>query len=190
MVKNTALLLFFLCIVATLLIGINLGKKIGKNTDVPNLPVPTNPPVSVSPTLIPTVQLNLPPTSSATTSANAETSTVTDQTCGFRLTFPSSYLKQKTENSQSQIFTNPDKPEEGVATACQEEIPKPPLTADKIESIILDGVAATLYHDQNAKDGTPRDEVIVKHPSKNLEVIIAGYGTIFRQALSSFKFIQ
>lgn len=182
MAKGTLILLFILSITAFLLIGINLGKKIGKNDSVPN--------VSISPTLLPTTQLILSPTSTATTSANSETSTVTDQTCGFRLTFPGSYLRQKTENNQSQIFTNPDKPDEGVATACQEEIPKPPLTADKIESIILDGEAATLYHDQNAKDGTPRDEVIVKHPVKKMEIIIAGYGTIFREALSSFKFLR
>ncbi|MCJ7739879.1 hypothetical protein MUP32_00995 [Candidatus Microgenomates bacterium] len=190
MVKNTALLLFFLCIVATLLIGINLGKKIGKSEVSNQQPVISNQPSVVSPTTTKKEELSLSPTSMATTSATAETSTVTDQTCGFHLTFPGSYLRQKTENNQSQIFTNPDKPEEGVATACQEEIPKPPLTADKIESIILDGVAATLYHDQNAKDGTPRDEVIVKHPVKNIEIIIAGYGTIFQQALSSFKFLR
>ena len=78
---------------------------------------------------------------------------------------------------------------EAIALACAEKIPIPPVKAENIESIIVDGQPATLYHDTNS-DSSPRDEVIVKHPSRDEEVIIAGYGNNFQQALASFKFVE
>ncbi|MBI4990687.1 hypothetical protein HZB96_01175 [Candidatus Gottesmanbacteria bacterium] len=98
-------------------------------------------------------------------------------------------MRQKTENAQSVIFTDPDDPNAAIATTCAESIPRPPVTSDKIEAISLGGVAATLYHDKN-QDGTPRDEIIVKNPNNGLEIIIAGTGVTFQKALSSFKFVQ
>ena len=63
------------------------------------------------------------------------------------------------------------------------------LLSENIESIIIDGQPATLYHDINS-DSSPRDEVIVKHPFRDEEVIIAGYGNNFQHALASFKFVE
>ena len=86
-------------------------------------------------------------------------------------------------------MTNPDNPKESLAFACAVSIPKPPLTADKIEAITLDKQAGLYYHDKTP-EGLPRDEVIVKNPNNDMEVIIAGYGETFKIAIKSFKFID
>ena len=98
-------------------------------------------------------------------------------------------MDQKSRNNSSTIITDPDNPEAAIVTTCQSEIPKPPLPPEKIEDIVLDGVPARLYHDSSSKDGSPRDEVIVTHPVLNHEIIIAGFGPAFDQAVSSFKFL-
>ena len=35
-----------------------------------------------------------------------------------------------------------------------------------------------------------RDEVIVKHPTKNWDIIVAGYGATFDEAIANFKFLR
>lgn len=172
------------------MIGINVGKKISSNQNMPSEPTASGqrPATVLSPTL------TLTPTITSTTSSQMKgtksLTTYTDKTCGFSFSFPSSFIKTQTVNQQSTIITDPNDPDQAIAVTCAEEIPKPPLPDDKIEQITLDEIPATLYHDTNAKDGSPRIEVIVKHPTKNLEIIIAGYGTLFQQAVSSFRFIK
>lgn len=195
MAKGTTIFLFFLTIVATLLFGINIGKKLGKSESLSNLQPPTsNLQPTISPTLTPKPTITLAPAIETSPSATViprvkGISTYTDQTCGFTFSYPGSFIRQKTVNSQSVIFTDPDNPNIAIATTCAKTIPRPPVSAEKIEAISLDGVAAMLYHDQNS-DGTPRDEVIIKHPGNEMEIIIAGYGPIFQSALASFKFIK
>ena len=188
--KGTILLFFLLSIIASLLIGINVGKKISRNQNIQTEPT-TN---DQQPTTIPSPTLTLTPTITSTTSSQItgtkSLTTYTDKTCGFSFSYPGSFINQQTVNEQSIILADPDDENQAIAATCAEEIPKPPLPDDKIEQIILDEIPATLYHDTNAKDGSPRIEVIVKHPTNNLEIIIAGYGTFFQQAVSSFRFIK
>lgn len=196
MAKGTIIFLFILALVATLLFGINLGKKLGNNqlqtVNYPASPAGRQQPTpSLSPTPSPT--LIILPAKSASPSAvmkkNSATTTYTDTTCGFSFTYSGSYIKQKSTNQQATILTDPNDPTSTIAATCAATIPRPPVSSDKIEAITLDKVAATLYHDQDAKDGSPRDEVIVKHPKTGLEIILAGFGANFQQALTSFKFI-
>ena len=186
---KTITVIFILSIVATLLFGINIGKKLGKSQySQPSPPAAASPkvtrPATVSPAFAPnpTAETKLP-------SSSQSSSTYSDKSCGFSITYQGSYMDQKSRNNSSTIITDPDNPEAAIVTTCQSEIPKPPLPPEKIEDIVLDGVPARLYHDASSKDGSPRDEVIVTHPVLNHEIIIAGFGPAFDQAVSSFKFL-
>jgi hypothetical protein len=136
----------------------------------------TNPSTSLRTSLQPTTKAGL--------------STFTDKTCGFSFSYPGGYLSSNTTNGQSTILTNPNNANESIVTACEAEIPKPPLTPDKLEEITIDGLPTFLYHDSSSKDGTPRDEIIVKHPTNGKEIIVAGYGQAFNATIASFKFIK
>ncbi len=193
MAKGTIFLFFVLSIIAVFLVGINLGKKIGisqskmsvdlspTSSIVPPSKIPASS-VYLSPTIISTISATLTPLSSARVN-------FTDKTCGVSFSYPGNFIRQQTTNEKSIIFALPDDDKISIALACAEKIPVPPVKAEKIESIIVDGQPATLYHDSNS-DNSPRDEVIVKHPFRSEEVIIAGYGATFQNAVSSFKFIQ
>lgn len=177
--KGTVLFIFLLSITASLLIGFNFGKKFNPNLKLV-LPAPT---IIVTPSLMPAPTINLDNiTSSVSASFN-------DKSCGISLRFPAPFKIDKNETAKSTIITNPGNSNDIIAVACLNNIPKPPLPEDKIEDIKLGGVIAKLYHDASSKDGSPRDEVIVSHPTNGMEVIIAGYGKTFNAILASFKFI-
>lgn len=191
MAKGTVILFFFLGIIAALLVGINIGKNIAPGQSADST-------LQLSPTLAPTLSpsdtpIPIPSTTAITPSvsvskAKGATTIYKDQTCGVQLSFPSSYLSQKTQNNQSVIFTNPDDQNDALAIACAKSIPKPPVAAENIEAVTLDKIPGLLYHDQN-QDGTPRDEIIVKNPDNGMEIIIAGFGVTFQNAVKSFKFL-
>jgi len=191
MAKGTTIFIIILTSLAFLLLGINIGKRLPKfdqensSGQAQPTPFPTNTP-------IPSPTISFLP-SSSTTSATKKPktkslSTYQDKTCGFSVSYPSSFLSTKTVNNNSFILADPDNEKEAIAATCAEVIPKPPVTSDKIEAIKLDGVPATLYHDSYS-DGSPRDEFIVKHPKTGIEIIIAGFGESFKQATTSFKFL-
>ena len=191
MPKNTLFFIIFLIVVASLLFGINIGKNLGiKQYLSLNLPTPT--PITRQPS--PTQTLTPTPTQTVISgdkiSVGANQSVYTDRACGFTLTFASTFLNQQTVNGTSTIITDPNDPSSGIVATCQEEIPKPPLLPNRIKDIVIDSVEGKLYHDVSSKDGSPRDEVIVRHPSKNWDIIVAGFGTTFDEAVTSFKFIR
>src|SRR3989338_3813750 len=191
MPKNTLYLIIFLCVVASLLFGINIGKNLGfKQYLSQNMPTPT--PIIRQPS--PTQTLTPIPTQTVISgdkiSVGANQSVYTDRACGFTLTFASTYLNQQPVNGTSTIITDPDDPSSGIVATCQQEIPKPPLLPERIEDIVIDSVSSKLYHDVSSKDGTPRDEVIVRHPAKNWDIIVAGYGATFDEAMANFKFLR
>lgn len=186
MAKGTLFTLIFLTIIATFLLGINIGKRLSISQPVVQTPSPT---LTQTPSpaliLIPTIAT----ASGVKISKTVSRSTYTDKTCGFSFSYPGSYIRQKSVNEQSLILTDPLDPDAAIAATCADTIPKPPLAPEKIESVTIDGVSATLYHDQDA-NGRPRDEIIVKHPKNGKELILAGFGPFFQEALSSFRFVQ
>lgn len=194
MAKRTVLFIFILCILTTLLFGFNLGKKFNSNPAI--TPSELSPTPNLQPTIYnPSPTIDLQPTITDSQSSiapeivsNSGKSTYADKTCGFSVVFPSSSITTQTNNG-STIISFPDRPAETIVTACLPEIPRPPLPPEKVETIKIGGISAFLYHDASAKDGTPRDEVIVRHPSNGKEIIIAGYGKLFEAAIASFKFI-
>ncbi len=191
MAKGTIIFLFALSLLATLLLGINVGKKLGISSNSNLQPTTGNVQPTITPSLTPTIipSITIISSPSAGMKKISGKTTYTDGSCGFSFSYPGSFMKQKSVNQQATILTDPDDPTSVIAVTCAASIPRPPVTSDKIESIMLDKVAATLYHDQN-KDGTPRDEVIVKHPTNGMEIILAGFGANYKQALSSFRFIE
>lgn len=192
MAKGTIFLFFVLSVIAVFLVGINLGKKIGVSQS--NLSINLTPTAITTPSQSPTPTVILFPTviltiSAALTSVSTSKVNFTDKTCGVTFSYPGNFIRQETSNNKSIIFTHPYDDKISIALACAEKIPVPPVKAEKIESIIVDGQPATLYHDTDSNN-SPRDEVIVKHPDRSEEVIIAGYGTTFQNAITSFKFVQ
>ena len=145
MPKNTVLLLLFLVLVSSLLLGINIGKKIGKslnNQAGDNNQIRTTSTPWITPIPSPTTSL-IPRSSSSGSSTqvvvSGNTSTFTDENCGFSLSYDGTYMNQNTVDGGSSISTDPDDPAAVIVTTCQQEIPKPPLTPDMIENIVVDG---------------------------------------------------
>jgi hypothetical protein len=189
MAKGTIITLFILAIIASILLGINFGMKIEKQKNVQSpTPVPTKitPTKPILPSIIPTK-----PESTDGAKTKEETNQISyysDKKCGFSVSFPTSYLSQKTENEKSVILTDPTNPEKMIAFVCTTAIPRPPVSSENIESIMLDGQPATIYHDRD-QQGNTRDELIVKNPQNGLEIFIAGSTQIFKETIASFKFL-
>lgn len=190
MAKGTILLILFLVAISSLLFGISIGKRIGLNLASVSAPTPTMIPKQPSPSPTPMDY----GTTSQSTQSNTSLNTIngvtyfTDRTCGYTFSIPSSHVEQKTSNNKSTILADPDNQDEAIATTCAPDIPEPPVTAANTETVTISDVSGTLYHDKNP-DGSPRDEVIIKHPTNGMEIIIAGYGDTFQQVLSSFSFL-
>lgn len=204
MPKGTAYLFIALIGIAMLLVGINIGKNIkstqstlpadGQTTKNKEQTTNNNKQgitdiLLVSPTasqpIIPTRASSSAGSRTSTTATNG-TSTFTDGTCGFRFSYKGSYINQQTRNESTVIYTEENNLKSVIIVTCLSSIPRPPVN-DKKE-ITIGGVLGTLYHDKNP-DGSPRDEIIVKHPTNGMEIFLAGYGLTFNDILSSFSFL-
>lgn len=182
--KTTTFLLFLLSLLATLLLGINIGKKllpsIPSSSQQPQLSITQSPTLSITPIITISQDISISPTIS-------EYSTYTDKICQYSFSYPSFFIRQAAENKKAIIFADAENLENSIAVVCSSSIPRPPVTEDKTEEIVIDDIPASLYHDQT-KEGKSRDEVIVKHPKLDMEIIIAGFGPAFDQAVSTFQF--
>lgn len=164
MARNTLLFTAFLAVLAALLVGFNIGRKLK----------PTQPAATPSPSPTPAI---------------ARASFVSD--CGISFDYPAT-LEKLDGASGSAVFTDPANEANSIAVTCQADIPRPPITPERIETVMLTSTAgatfsALLYHDASQKDGTPIDELIFTHPETGLDVFVAGFGTIFQQILSTLK---
>lgn len=168
--RNTFLFVSILAVIAALLIGVNIGKKINPQPE----PTPT------TSNLQPTTN-NLQPSPSILT--------FTDVFCQIALTYPSDLTLTELASGSATIV-NADNDKEGVAIACQKDIPKPAIPAEDIESIIIAGVSGILYHTTTAKDATPVDIAIFQHPATGLDIFFSGTGSIFQQILSSLVILK
>lgn len=161
--RNTLLLVALLAVVAALLVGINVGRSINR------------PEVSQSPTPTPT-----PTPTLAYLSASA---------CGVSFSYPN-FLKGMESSTSGAILINTANPNDSIVIVCQKDIPRVPLPPEKIETIPLTGTAsisAKLYHDASQKDGAPIDKLIFTHPKTKLDVLLAGFGPVFRDLIASLK---
>jgi hypothetical protein len=169
--RNTYLLVTVLAVFAALVVGVNIGKTLKPTVETP---------AALSPT----------PTPPRTT----EPMVYTNTSCGFALTFPST-LTLMDSATRSALLIHESDTEQSVALACQADIPRPPLTGDKIETLTLyneaktASVTARLYHDASANDGTPIDQLIFTHPTTSMDVFIAGFGETFDQLIKTIKLL-
>ncbi len=160
--RNTYVIVLFLGIVAALVVGVNIGRSI--NPTPPQVAVPVTPTVTPQPTIA-----LLP---------------FTNPECGFSLSYPSSLTLTK-GSSGSAVLSNSS---ETILMACQEDIPRPPLTQERIEEATIAGVInAKIYHDASPKDGTQIDALIFTNPNNGLDVFISGLGPTFTQIISSIQ---
>lgn len=169
--KNTLLFSSMLAVIAALLVGFNLGRSFPKQDTEGTQPSPT-PLTSPTPTI-------------AYLRATA---------CGIAFQYPNSLTPIESSDSGT-IYASTSDPDATVLVLCQNEIPRIPLTPDKMEARTLRAatgsatVSATLYHDASAKDGTPIDKLIFTHPKTGLDVLIGGIGPIYQQFIASISLL-
>lgn len=170
--KNTLLFTSVLAVAAALLVGFRVGRRFQQ------------PPSSPSPTPAPS------PTAKA-----SMLETFTSQACGITFQYPNS-LNKLDGASGSAILTDPANEKNSIVVTCQADIPRPPLPADKIETVAIASatgaasVSARLYHDASAKDGTLVDALIFLHPTRGVDVFIAGFGEVFQGILATLRLLN
>ena len=163
MQRNTFLFASLLAVVAALLFGFNIGRRFSSKPGTSVQPTP-----SLTPT---------PGQLSLTEYSNSY--------CGISFSYPSGLTKL--EATSGAVFINPNQAQDSLAVTCQDEVPRPPLPAEKIEALTIASVAATLYHDATGADGTPIDKLIFAHPTKGLDIFIAGFGDVFNTVIASLR---
>ena len=160
--RNTYLLVVFLAVFAALVVGVNLGKRLQ--------PTP------------------LAPTSAPTATPTAVDSLLQYSGCGISLQYPTT-LTLMDSASGSALFVDKANTDQSVVVTCQKDIPRPALTTDNIETIVISSVSAKLYHDASPKDGSAIDELIFRHPKTGLDVFIAGFGETFNSIIKTVKLL-
>ena len=169
--RNTLLFISLLAVVAALLFGFNVGRRfVQPTTDNQQLTTKTTPSPSPKTSLV----------------------IYTNSLCGISFQYPESLTKL--EATAGAIFVDPQNASASVALACQADIPRVPLPPDQIEDIVIESttgatLAAQLFHDASAKDGTPIDKLIFTHPTNGLDIFLAGLGTTFEQIIASLKIL-
>jgi hypothetical protein len=205
MLKNTYYLILLLSVLAALVVGLNIGKKMQQSQNAQGNPqntelekIPTSTPIILD-TANQTSSLsatNYPSSSSGllknATSSGATTkgTLYTSPSCGVTLIYPDTVtLEESSTQTYGAVFTNKINPTDMVVLTCQKDIPKPPLSTQNIENIMIGNVAAKLYHDTSAKDGTKVDALIFTNPKTKLDVFVGGYGSVFNAIIQSLKIL-
>lgn len=151
--RNTYLLILLLTILACLVVGVNLGKKIAKTPDT----LEPTPIISTIPTVIPTPKITL----------------YTNSYCGVTISYPDTYTLSESSNAGVSFTTQSGN---DVALTCQKDIPRPALPTEKVQTLSVASISAKLYHDASPKDGTPIDIIIFRHPTNGMDIYLAGLG--------------
>lgn len=189
MSKGTAIFIAILSAIAFLLIGINIGKGLRVNDEI-QLPKPNPPEIRPTETPIPSPTLIYIENTLVTPITSDKTPhTYIDADCAMTYSYPGTYIKTLPTNERSTIFADSNDPDTVIATSCMKKLPRPPVSSENIEAISVDGIAATLYHDKT-QSGSPRDEIIVKHPTTGLEIIVAAPPDVLQNLLPSLQFMR
>lgn len=122
--KNTYLLVSILAVVAALVIGVNIGRRV---------------------TMPQTIQLPSPPT--PTTVAASKFLSYSNSFCKVAFEYPDTFTVLENA-SGSAAFTNP-KGDDGIILTCQKDIPRPAETKETVEDVRIGSVAAKLYNNQS-----------------------------------------
>jgi hypothetical protein len=170
MYRNTYILLIFLAVFAAIVAGVNLTRGPEQAQPVqPSLPTPTAQPAQ--PALY--------------------------QLAGCGIAFPTQKNHTALEGPGNNVVFTAKTGSDTIIVTCQKNIPRPALTADNIEKLAFDlpnqkptTIAANLYHDASAKDGTPVDKLIFNHPVNGLDVFISGYGDTFQALIRQLSILR
>lgn len=93
-------------------------------------------------------------------------------TYGFSFQIPSGTVA-KISKDGGVTFSSPSGTQYAVMIVMQ-EIPRVPLPDDKIDSVMLDGQTAKVYHDRDAKTGTEKiDKLITDIPNSENDMYLA-----------------
>lgn len=160
--RNTFFLVLLLSVIAALLVGVNIGRTFRPTADIT---------ASVTPT--PSPQPSQP--------------TVFTSQCRITVILPAgaTVAQEATDGAQ---FVNPDATV--VFLGCQKDIPRPAIPAEKIETLQIASISAKLYHTASAKDGTPSDALIFRHPTTAKDIYLAGFGSTFSAIISSIEVLK
>jgi len=164
--RNTFFLVLILSVLAALLIGVNIGRKFQ--------PTPEEPVTTASvPTPIPTQK--------------PQETIFTNSLCGISLTLPPG-VTVTAEASNSATFVSADT--NVIMFACEKEIPRIALPADKMETLKVASMSATLYHTSSPKDGTLFDALIFRNPKTAMDIYLSGLGSTFSGVINSMELMQ
>ena len=157
--RNTGVIFAILSVVAALLIGVNVGRKLNGK--------PPSPQPTITPSITPSPGVK----------------TYTHPRCQVSLEYPPEYSVTEASDSAVLARNNNDR----IILLCGVDFPKPPLSPERIEEATVAGLQATIYHDASAKDGTSLDVVVFSHPKNGLEVALFGFGEVFKKVIQSLK---
>ena len=192
--KNTFLLISILAVIAALVVGINMGKRMAGSQTV--LPSPTQNPIpteTIFETPTPSGSISATPKSSPTISTQSGVlsptpagsgGVFTSSACGVSVRYPAGMTVQD-GGEKGAVFTSASNAGDIVVLTCQKDIPLPALTPEKIETKTIDGVPAKLYHDSSEKDGTSVDALIFTHPKNGMDVFVGGFGSTFNSIIQT-----
>lgn len=165
--KNTLLLASLLAVIASLLIGFNVGRSMSQTATPPSAPTPQ---IQPTPTL----------------------TYLSGSTCGLSYQFPNT-LTPMESSASGIVLANITSPEASIVMVCQDEVPRVPLAPNLMESVTISAAtgsasaSAILYHDASAADGSPLDKLIFIHPKTGLDIFIAGYGATYNELIRSLR---
>ncbi len=162
--RNTFYFIVILGIFAAIVVGVNIGRSALPNTNQTQTTTPTQ----------------------ALTTPTPELVMYQSKQCGISFSYPDKFNKIDIETGGATLV-NKENTNESIILVCQKDIPRIPLTDDKIEQRAIGTVSAFLYHDTSQKDGTPLDKLIFTHPALKKDVYIAGYGETFNNIISSLS---
>jgi len=169
--RNTFVFMILLAVVAALLVGVNIGRRLSTQPTADSRQLTAATPSPAPRTLL------IP---------------YTNTRCGISFQYPEHLTKL--EATAGAMFIDPQSASNSVALTCQANIPRPPLSPEKTEAVTLEAtsgasISATLYHDTSTKDGTPVDKLIFTHPKSGLDIFLAGFGETLKQILPTLKIL-
>ncbi|MFZ2024754.1 MAG: hypothetical protein WAV51_00515 [Microgenomates group bacterium] len=159
--KNTFILVVFLAIIASLLVGFNVGNKLQKQPPATIQPTGI---VAVSPTPSPVIM-----------------TPYTNNYCRISLSYPKSMTVTEPATGSAKFATTNDI----VILVCQNDIPGIAVEDKNTETISIGSISGTLYHTATPKDGTPIDVLILQHPRTGMDVLVSGIGSSFNAIVNS-----
>ncbi len=181
--RNTYAVLFLLAVVAALILGVNIGKRMGPRIATPAIATPT--PAMINPTEpIPEPE----PSGTATPYPTYRLIPYANSACGITLSYPDTVSASESATAiPGVMFTDKRNPDDLIVLTCQKDIPRPPIPENQTEKFTLGSTSGVLYHDSSAKDGTRTDALILTHPRTNLDIFVGGYGPAFDAIIKSLR---